>query len=247
MKRLTSLFILFFIGYFAYAQEQSLGGIVFDKETKQRLNRVSILNLRTQKAVFNNTKGEFFIDAKEGDLIISSLSGYKSDTIKVAKQGSLVIYLKRLSIRLPEVVFKDSVLSAKAKYEETKKEFNKIYRVGNNKDVLNIGPGGVGLGIDAIWNSISREGKNARRLMEIMERDYENAFIDQVFNRELVSRCTGLKGDRLLIFMLNFRPSYAFAIRANEYELISYIKQAYMKFSVSNFQDISGLKPIELH
>ena len=178
-------------------------------------------------------------------MIISSLSGYKNDTIKIANQTALVFYLRRLAIRLPEVVFRDSALSAKAKYEETKKEFNKLYRLGNNKDLLNIGPNGAGLGIDAIWSAFSKEGKNARRLLEIMERDYQNAIIDQVFNRELVNRTTGLKGGKLLVFMLNFRPPYEFVVKANEYELVNYIKQAFMRFNMSNFQDVSDLKPIK--
>ena len=245
MKYLACLFVLISITHTAFSQEKNIGGIVVDKDSKFRLSRVNILNTRTQQKVFNNSKGEFFIDAKDGDMIISSLSGYKNDTIKIANQTALVFYLRRLSIRLPEVVFRDSALSAKAKYEETKKEFNKLYRLGNNKDLLNIGPNGAGLGIDAIWSAFSKEGKNARRLLEIMERDYQNAIIDQVFNRELVNRTTGLKGGKLLVFMLNFRPPYEFVVKANEYELVNYIKQAFMRFNMSNFQDVSDLKPIK--
>ena len=246
MKYFVGLLGLLFFTLSAFSQDQNLGGIVFDKDTKFRLNRVKILNTRSQISVFNNTKGEFFIDVRAGDLLISTLSGYKNDTLKVQNQSSLVVYLKRLAIRLPEVIFKDSVLSAKAKYEETKKEFNKLYRLGNNKDIINVGPNGAGLGIDAIWSAFSKEGRNARRLMEVMERDYHNAIIDQVFNRELVARSTGLKGDKLLIFMLNFRPSYEFVVKANDYDLVNYIKQAFMRFNMSNFQNISELKPIEL-
>ncbi len=245
MKYLACLFVLISITLTAFSQEKNIGGIVVDKDSKFRLSRVNILNTRTQQKVFNNSKGEFFIDAKEGDIIISSLSGYKNDTLKIASQTALVFYLRRLAIRLPEVVFRDSALSAKAKYEETKKEFNKLYRLGNDKDILNIGPNGVGLGIDAIWSAFSKEGKNARRLLEIMERDYQNAIIDQVFNRELVNRTTGLKGGKLLVFMINFRPPYAFVVKANEYELVNYIKQAFMRFNMYNFQDFSDLKPIK--
>ena len=228
-----------------FSQEKSIGGIVFDNDSKFRVNRVSILNTRTQKAVFNNIKGEFYIDAIEGDILISSIFGYKSDTTKIKNQKSLAIYLKRLSIRLTEVVVKDSALSAKAKYEEIKKEFNKVYRVGNNKDILTVGQGGAGLGIDALWSTFSKEGKNARKLMEQMEKDYQNAIIDQVFNKALVTRATGLKGDNLLLFMLNYRPSYAFVTKANEYDLVNFIKIAYARFKMNNYyQDVSSLKPI---
>jgi len=230
----------------AFAQEKNIAGIVFDKETKFRLSRVKIVNSQTKQTVFNNAKGEFYINAKTGDVLICTLMGYQTDSLKITNQETFIFYLKRLSIRLPEVVVKDSVLSAKAKYEEVKKDFNKIYRLGNNKDLLIVGQGGAGLGIDAIWSAFSKEGRNARRLLELMERDYQNAFVDQVFTRDLVSRSTGLTGDKLLIFMLNFRPSYIFVSKANSYDLLNYIRLSYMRFNVNgNYQDISGLKPIE--
>lgn len=246
MKRFTFSVILIFIGVKLFAQQEPLAGLVFDKDTKQRLSRVNITNLRTNQTIYNNSKGEFSIVVKTGDVLVSKLSNYKTDTLKITNQNALVIYLQRLAIPLPEVLFKDSVLLAKAKYEEAKKTFNQAVRLGNDKDILNISNGNVGLGIDALWSAFSKEGKNARRLMEIMERDYQNNMIDQIFNKDLVSRVTGLKGDKLLLFMLNFRPSYNFVMQANEYTLVSFIKQAYMRFKMTpNFQDLSSFKPIE--
>lgn len=246
MKRLALSVTLIFIGLKLFAQQEPLGGLVFDKDTKQRLNRVSITNLRTNQTVYNNSKGEFAIAVQAGDKLVSKLNNYKTDTLKITNQTALIIYLQRLAIPLPEVLFKDSVLQAKAKYEETKKAFNQAVRLGNNKDILNISNGNVGLGIDAIWSAFSKEGKNARRLIEIMERDYQNNMIDQIFNKDLVTRVTGLKGDKLLIFMLNFRPSYTFVMQSNEYALVSFVKQAYMRFKMTpNFQDLSSFKPIK--
>lgn len=245
MKRFAFSVILIFIGLKLFAQQEPLAGLVFDKDTKQRLSRVNITNLRTNQTIYNNSKGEFSIAVQTGDVLVSKLSNYKTDTLKITNQNALVIYLQRLAIPLPEVLFKDSVLLAKAKYEEAKKAFNQAVRLGNDKDILNISNGSVGLGIDALWSAFSKEGKNARRLMEIMERDYQNNMIDQIFNKDLVTRVTGLKGDKLLLFMLNFRPSYNFVMQANEYTLVSFIKQAYMRFKMTpNFQDLSSFKPI---
>ncbi|HTN20639.1 MAG TPA: hypothetical protein VL125_09195 [Pelobium sp.] len=246
MKRFAFSVILIFIGLKLFAQQEPLAGLVFDKDTKQRLSRVNITNMRTNQTIYNNSKGEFSIAVQTGDVLVSKLSNYKTDTLRITNQNALVIYLQRLAIPLPEVLFKDSVLLAKAKYEEAKKAFNQAVRLGNDKDILNISNGNVGLGIDALWSAFSKEGKNARRLMEIMERDYQNNMIDQIFNKDLVSRVTGLKGDKLLLFMLNFRPSYNFVMQANEYTLVSFIKQAYMRFKMTpNFQDLSSFKPIE--
>lgn len=246
MKFVFYLSLLCLLSNVVIAQ-QTIEGIVFDKQNKQRLNRVEITNLRTKEFVYNNTKGEFFIKAQKGDVLLSKLQGYKNDTLVVSNQSTVIIYLEKNSIALPEVIFKDSVKLARERYEETKKAFNQAVRIGNNKDLIGINGFGVGLSIDALWSAFSKEGNNARRLMEIMERDYQNNFVDQVFNKSLVTRTTGLRGDKLLLFMLNYRPSYNFAVKANEYVMVSYIKQAYKLFSMSkNPVDISSLKPISI-
>lgn len=246
MRSFICTFLFFFACLNVFGQQETFTGLVFDKDTKQRLARVRISNLRSQETIYNNSKGEFSLVARKGDLLLARLENYRSDTVKVGNQGVIIFYLKRLAIPLPQVTVKDSLLSAKERYEQAKKAFNQAVRLGNNQDLLAVGQsGGVGLSIDAIWSAFSKEGKNARRLMEVMERDYQNNMIDQIFNKTLVQRITGLKGDRLLIFMLNYRPTYDFVMKANDYVLASYIKMAYQKFMLSaDAQDLSDLKPI---
>lgn len=230
----------------AVAQEKIMEGIVFDKYTKTRLNRVNIYNPRLQQAVYNNTKAEFSINAKKGDIIIAALAGYKTDTFVVANQTSIIIFLKRLAIPLQQVTVKDTVLSAKAKYEKIKKDFYTMYRLGNDDDVLSFGPTGVGLSIDAIWSAFSREGRNARKLEEIMQRDYQNLVIDQRFTAKIVTQQTGLTGEKLLRFLITYRPTYYFVQTANQYEFIRYIQLANKKFKTNPYyDDFSLLKPIK--
>ncbi len=246
-KTLFLTFLIVFITSIVFAQEKIIEGIVFDKDTRYRLSRVKITNLNTLKSSYNSTKGEFNLSVKNRDLLVFSLQGYRNDTVKIVSQNTLVVYLQRLAIPLREVIVIDTALSPQQKYEETKKQFNRIYR-GNNKDLLSTGPGGVGLSIDAIWSSFSKEGKNARKLAEIMERDFQNAVIDMRFNKTLVVKNTGLKGEKLIAFMNVYRPSYAFMAKASEYELLSYVKIAYQKFSnYSFYQDVSNLKPISIN
>src|SRR5690606_17259457 len=141
---------------------------------------------------------------------------------------------------------KDSVLLARKRYEELRKQFNALNRIGNNKDLLAVGGGSVGLSIDALWSAFSREGKNARRLMDVMERDYMNNFVDEKFNKTLISKVTGLTGDKLAVFILNYRPSYYFVYGATEYDLVSYIKMAYIRCKKAPYpEELSELKAIK--
>lgn len=229
--------VLLFIGLFCttipcLAQEKTIQGIVFDNKSKERLSRVFILNTRTGLGNYNNLKGEFTIDAQVNDVLITSKTGYKNDTLTVSNENLSIIYLQRTSIVLNEVSIRDSVLTPEKKLEATKEEFSKIYGSLANRDLLSMGNGqsGAGLSIDALYNIFSKQGKNARKLEKIINRDYRENIIDYKFNRGVVGKATGLKDPQLTDFMQKYRPGYYFIISASEYDLVSYIRSSLIRY-----------------
>ncbi len=235
MKRIV--YIIFLISLFAgklLAQEKQIQGIVFDRDSKQRLTRVYIYNLRTSKGFFNNTKGEFTSTARAGDIFIAALQGYGVDTISVKNQNVILFYLKRTSIQLPEVTVRDTVNSPKNKLKQTQKEYKDAYTKGDLKDAIAIGgsngAGGAGLSINTLYNLLSKAGRNARQLQRIIERDYREDMIGYRYTRSLVGSVTGLTGEKLTDFIQQYRPGYYFIIEANDYELISFIKTGYSRY-----------------
>ena len=156
------------------AQEKQVQGIVLDATSKQRINRVYIYNTRTEKGIYNNTKGEFAISATTGDVLIAALQGYLVDTVKVSTQNTILIYLKRNSIQLKEVVIRDSTKSPAEQLKDTKKEYDVAYKRGSTKNILTAGgsngAGGAGLGIDALYNLLSKSGRNSRQLQKVIEK-----------------------------------------------------------------------------
>lgn len=233
MKRLFTLIFLLISATKLLAQDQPVQGIVFDKDSKQRISRVYIYNLRTHKGFYNNSRGEFKNTAvANGDTLIAASQGYTVDTVKV-QSNTAIFYLKRLSILIKEVVVKDTTRNPGEKYRDNQDTYNEAYRKGNPGDLLRIGGGtgvGVGLSIDALWSLLSREGKNARYLQKILERDYHESIVDYRFTRRLASSVTGLTGDKLRDFMQQYRPSYYFVLDANDYSLIAYIKESYQRY-----------------
>ncbi len=213
-----------------YAQEKPIQGIVFDQATKERIARVLVSNLRTKANTFNNLKGEFTMPVRLNDLLIFSKIGYYNDTIRIFALQTIPVYLKRSSIILREVTIRDSALSAQKKLDENKREFNQVYGALANKDLLTVGSNGAGIGIDAIYNMLSRRGRNASKLREIIDRDYKAQIVDARFNRIAVSSVTGLKGDLLNSFMYRYRPDYNMVVMLNDYDFISYIKSCYNRF-----------------
>jgi len=209
-------------------------GIVFDKDTKQRLTRVYIFNTRSGEGFYNNTKGEFKTNAREGDLLVAALQGYGVDTISIRSENTILFYLKRNSIQLREVIVRDSLKSPTDQLKQTQEEYKDAYKRGTVKDVLTTGGsnggGGAGLSITALYNLLSKEGRNARQLQKIIERDYRDAMIEYRFTRSLVNRVTGLNSERLTDFKQQYKPGYYFILQANDYELIEYIKQSYQRY-----------------
>lgn len=211
------------------AEPRSVQGIVMDVQTKQRISRVFIYNPENDAGSYNNTKGEFTLEAKPGDVLIAAAEGYYPDTISVTPQKTIIFQLQRSAIRIQEV----SVVvrrSPEEQLKEAQREYSTAYSKGSRGNLLSVGPSGAGLNIDALYKMISREGKNARRLQEIIERDYRESVIDYRFTPELVSQTTGLTGDSLRDFMNQYRPGYFFILGSSEYNLVFYIRSSFAQY-----------------
>ncbi|GAA4337561.1 hypothetical protein GCM10023149_47070 [Mucilaginibacter gynuensis] len=208
-----------------FAQQKTIEGIVFDKGTTDRIAKINVLNTNTGKAVYNNLKGEFSIAASIGDVLIFTRLEYYPDTVKVQNFGSMAVYLKRNAIQLKEVNIRDTLLSPQKWLAATKSDYTKIYGSLAYKDLLSTSPGsGAGLSIDALYNALSRSGRNAAHLQEIIDADFKQKEIDYRFNKTYVSNITGLTGMQLNDFMFKYRPGYYQVKTASEYEFIRSIR-----------------------
>jgi len=207
-----------------FSQEKTVNGIVFDTDSKLRIASVNIHNITQGISQFNNLKGEYKIPAKAGDILVFTRQQYHPDTLKISDNGSQAVYMSRLAIQLKLVTVHDSLLTPEQRLANTKRDYTKIYGSLGYKDFLSTSSGGAGLSIDALYNAFSRSGRNASRLQEIIQRDYQQNVIDFRFNSNLVARITGLKGDKLNSFMYRYRPGYYTITTASDYEFISMIK-----------------------
>lgn len=222
------LYFFFFNTFIVFAQ-QEVKGVILDANTKQRVAGVYLYNTTNKEGAFNNLKGEFGVLAQQGDVLILAKEGYFPDTITVQNQTILLLSLQRSSIWLKEV----HVMARKSPQqalEEKKADFKSAYKRGNPGPFLSSGGAAVGLSIDALYSLISREGRNARYLQEIIERDYRDEIIDYRFTSYLVKNLTGLEDKELEDFMFQFRPSYYFILNSNDYALGVYIKNCFESY-----------------
>lgn len=224
------LFVLLLIGMaLSVFAQQNIEGIIFDQGTKQRVGRVMLTNLTTGERIFNNSRGEFTVPLRFGDVLVSSKENYFADTLHYSGQKVLVVNLKREAIEIAPVTVvarktPDQILN------DRKRDYTKAYRLADPGSLISVGDNGAGLSIDAVYNYFSKGGKNARRLTKYFQREYEDNVIDLRFSRELVRNTTGLEGESLDNFLVRYRPSYEFVMGANHYQLVSYIKSKYEFF-----------------
>jgi hypothetical protein len=207
-----------------FAQQKEVTGIVFDKDSKARVAKVNVLNITSGKGVYNNFKGEFTIGAKPGDVLVFSKPDHHSDTLTVKNYSPMAVYMQPTAIQLQLVTIRDSVLNPQRRLANTQKEFSKIYGSAYNADLLNVGSGGVGFSIDALYNAFSKSGRNAEKLRGLIDAEYKQTVIDYRFNKAFVQGITHLEDPRLTDFMHKYRPGYYLVTTAGDYEFISYIK-----------------------
>ncbi|MEB0261701.1 MULTISPECIES: hypothetical protein [unclassified Mucilaginibacter] len=208
-----------------FAQTKEVTGIVFDKDSKARVAKVSVLNATSGKSAYNNFKGEFNIVARPGDMLIFSKQDHYSDTVKIKDYTALAIYLKPNAIALREVTIRDSFINPQKRLANTQREFSKIYGPQYNSDLLSIGSGGVGFGIDALYNAFSKSGRNAEKLRGIIDAEYRQNIIDYRFNKAFVQGITHLEEPKLTDFMHKYRPGYYLVTSASDYDFIDYIRK----------------------
>lgn len=231
MNRFVIIFVfLFCLGHISLVfGQENIEGIVFDKETKQRIGRVLLTNITSNQRIFNNSRGEFALTLQQGDVLVVSKENYHADTIRYNGEKVLVLNLKKTARYIDPVTIvarktPDQILS------ERRRDYDKAFKLADPGSYISVGDNGAGLSIGAVYNYFSREGKNARRLTAYFQREYEDNVIDLRFSKELVSNTIGLEGESLDNFLVRYRPSYEFIASASHYQLVSYIKSKYEMF-----------------
>jgi hypothetical protein len=213
-----------------FAQSKTVHGFVIDKYSKLRIAKVYVYNSANDQGAYNNVKGEFTSTVKLGDTLFAALSGYAIDSIVFNGQSAIVFQLRPLSIRLNEVKIIGKKLTAQEQYAKNLREYRQALVRASSKDMFTVGGGGVGLSIDAIYNLLSRDGKNARRLQAILERDYHDAIIDFRFRPSYIKTVISINEEDLADFMVQYRPTYEFTLSASDFDFVTFIKNSFTTY-----------------
>lgn len=211
-----SFFLLFQLGAIAQIQ---IKGQVLDQVTRKGLENVEILNISRHMTAQTDTKGDFIIKAKVGDVIIYRLPGYDADT-------ALIIDLKQIRRFLHPVSNTLNMVSISGQVD-SKKQYADIY---NKANPVLLTPGrGLRFYPSTFFG---KEGKNARRLKKLIESDQAEKEIDKRFNAVTVTSLLPLKQPELDAFLALYRPDIKFVVNADANDFKFYLLEAYERFKI---------------
>lgn len=217
MKPLVCIFSFFLLFQLSATAQILIKGQVLDQTTRKGLEKVEILNTSRRMTAQTDSKGDFIIKAKIGDVIVYRLAGYDADTALIIDLKQIRRFLHPLTNTLNTVSISGQV--------DSKTLYADIY---NKANPVLLTPG---RGIRFYPSSFfGKEGKNARRLKRLIENDEVEKEIDKRFNAVTVTNLLPLKQPELDAFLMLYRPDIKFVVNADADDFKFYLLEAYERF-----------------
>jgi hypothetical protein len=205
-------------------------GTVYDSSRLYRVEAVTVMGTNGRMTM-TDSLGRYHILVNEKDSIWFSYLGKptpKYPVLKIADVTQFDIALRLKSDILKEVIVRNR--SYRMDSIQNRKDYAKVFNfhrptVGS---MTSIGPTGAGIDLDELIRVFQfRKNRSMDKFRERLEEQERQKFIDHRFSKAVVKRLTQLDGSNLDVFMLKYRPSYAFTLMASEYDFQLYIKKCF--------------------
>jgi hypothetical protein len=218
--------LLLFLSIDGFGQT-SLAGKVRQKDNRKILASVTVTNKSQQKVNVSDIGGNYRIAAKPGDTITFTFAGLRPETIIVdsrmlAEKDGYSVYLEPRSVVLPTVKV-DEQTNYQLDSIKRREDYKWLYPVHPRKLIGSETPAdGVGVSISPV-DYFSAKETQRRRLRRRLAEEEKEYYIDARFPAAYVARITGLKSDSLQVFLVRYRPTYAFCRKASNEDILLYI------------------------
>jgi hypothetical protein len=231
-KNLYIRFLLaaFFILFFSSVQAQyKVKGTVYDSSRIYPIESVTVLS-SNGKGTVTDSMGRYQLDVSDRDSIWFSFLGKPTPKYPILKIADLTRFDIALRIKMnvmQEVrvrthVYKEDSLQNRRDYA---KAFD--FKRPNISDMTSISGSGVGIDLDEVIRVFQfRKNRSMEKFRERLLEQERQKFVDHKFNKPLVRRLTHLAEADLDKFMLQYRPTYEFALYSSEYDFQYYIKKS---------------------
>lgn len=206
-----------------------LKGKIYQATSDSVLVAVNVLNVTKNRSARSGPDGRYTITAEEGDKVIFSMTGYKTETVTVTYGMLLTQYDATLTLHI--IFLKPVTVSSSYQADSLARRnyYQYIYEKQPGITGHNRPTDGVGISLSPI-SYFSREAKQKRQLKKRLINYEREAYIDHSFPVEWVERITGLHGDSLHQFMFRYRPSYTFCRKTDREAMLYYVSEKLKEF-----------------
>ncbi|ASU33610.1 carboxypeptidase-like regulatory domain-containing protein [Mucilaginibacter xinganensis] len=241
--KLKNLPLLLFCMVITHSYGQLVSGKVIDSDTKLPVSG-AVISLG-KKQTITGSFGDFRIPASGGDSLRIVRFGYKTYTKLVINPMDAI----KVDLEPAKIVIKEVIIHANREREYKKdsaynrqfyaKQFNYkgptvmdafVHHIPKNTSEL------LSVDVVTLIRALTKKSTRAYKFNKLLLRDEKTNYINQKFSHGMVSKVTGLRGDTLSAFIIQYRPTYAYAQKATDYEMEVYIKECYKKFLKDGFK-----------
>ena len=228
-----------------------INGVIYDAKTSERIPFVHIIDENRNTGTSADDNGNFSFTTNRGDSIKFTAVGF-SDFLFILNDSirSNSYHVIRLEPKAYLLESMDFYASDPMKGFYLKDIPRDTIRIGGSKGApggayWNVLPSGGSGYITAFANLFNKQAKQEKKLQEILEEERMLKMQEEVemvrqktstdkYNRALVQRITDLEGEALDGFILEFKPSRGFILRATEYEIALQIVESYRAYAYYN-------------
>ncbi|HSP11165.1 MAG TPA: carboxypeptidase-like regulatory domain-containing protein [Salegentibacter sp.] len=247
MKYTLFLFLLFFTGFYAAAQNV-VSGTVMNAADDKPIERVHIVNLNQVKGAVSAEDGKFELPAKVNDTLYFTYLGFKSIKVRVTndwmKYGNVKVKMTELGIALEEVVVSSVTLTGYLEidaknipiYENQRYSISGLntgYEAGTNSpSAVSKVLGSLFNPADLVNNIFGKRPQQMRKLRQMKEDDEIRNLLRNKFDRETLVAL--LQINKVEIDEILGRCNYSrdFMRSANDLQILDAISGCYEEYKV---------------
>ena len=231
-KKYIIAILIYCLPSLVFAQQTfTIKGILYKKETDDRIAQAVITDLKSQLVMMSDELGDFSITAAKGDTLLFNKNGFAEQKQVVTNANDIIVYLQPV-IRLAEVTIKE---------KSTQQELNDAINTYRSKGLYFDGKtpfwSFINSPLTGLYEMFGKDATNERHFIAFSKDEMESIAVSKRYTPQLVKQVTLLPDSEVVKFMLQYTPSYEDIQQWNDYELISHIKK-YFQYYKSNKQAI---------
>ena len=248
---------LFSVNGQVYPDRYMIQGSILTDDAHEAIPMAQIINKTHRHEINSDTLGGFSIRAGLNDTLFISALGYYPREIIVKdsliwQSGYLKIYLNEEVNDLGEIDiqtlgtyedFKYKVLHLQLEPNINEELIESLKQSLQKELGLRTGSSGalvIGSPISALYNTFSKEGKSIAHYKKQLAEEMVWKEVRKKYNRDIVTRVTGLTGDSLDKFMVFCSIDVQYVLLASEYDVIKKVNDCFDIFKQDVLRQNAG-------